>query len=175
VAAVVVLAGFMGSGKTSVGRQAAWLLGWDFVDLDVEVAVAAGKTIPEVFATEGEAVFRRLEREALAAALERAVDCKGIVLALGGGTLGSPEAVEMLRGNGPLIYLEVSAEEAWRRVACSDRPLARDRRSFDELLENRRALYEAAADHVIAADDQPVASIARRVADIAREHTKDLG
>lgn len=175
MAPVIALTGFMGSGKTSVGRQAAWLLGWDFVDLDVEVAVAAGKTIPEMFANEGEVAFRRLECERLRAVLETMADGTGAVLALGGGTLSSPEAVDLLRGAATLIYLEINADEAWRRVARSDRPLARDRRSFVALLENRRALYEAAADHVIAVEDQAVASVARLVADIARKYARDLG
>jgi shikimate kinase len=82
----LVLTGFMGAGKTTVGRQLADRLGWEFVDLDAAIEASAGLTVPEIFATHGEAHFRKLESQALAAALGR----KKIVLALGG---GAPESL----------------------------------------------------------------------------------
>jgi shikimate kinase len=82
----LVLTGFMGAGKTTVGRQLADRLGWEFVDLDAAIEASAGLTVPEIFATHGEAHFRKLESQALAAALGR----KKVVLALGG---GAPESL----------------------------------------------------------------------------------
>jgi shikimate kinase len=82
----LVLTGFMGAGKTTVGRQLADRLSWEFVDLDAAIEASAGLTVPEIFATHGEAHFRKLESQALAAALGR----KKIVLALGG---GAPESL----------------------------------------------------------------------------------
>jgi len=78
----IVLTGFMGAGKTTVGRQLAAELGWEFLDLDTLIEQRTGKTVPAIFAEQGEAAFRRIESIALAVALGR----KGIVLALGGGT-----------------------------------------------------------------------------------------
>ena len=78
----IVLTGFMGAGKTSVGRMLAQSLGWEFLDLDAHLESRAGKTIPELFTQHGEEHFRRLESSALANALRRT----NTVLALGGGT-----------------------------------------------------------------------------------------
>ena len=82
----LVLTGFMGAGKSTVGRLLAERLGWEFLDLDVLVESRSGLTVPEIFATRGEAHFRRLETQELAAALGRG----NIVLALGG---GAPESL----------------------------------------------------------------------------------
>ena len=78
----LVLTGFMGAGKSTIGRLLAARLGWDFLDLDTHLELRAGATIPEIFATHGEARFRRLESTALASALTR----RNTVIALGGGT-----------------------------------------------------------------------------------------
>jgi shikimate kinase len=78
----IALTGFMGAGKTTVGRQLAAALGWEFVDLDTLIEQRTGLTVPAIFAEKGEAAFRHLESTALAAALRR----KKTVLALGGGT-----------------------------------------------------------------------------------------
>jgi shikimate kinase len=78
----IVLTGFMGAGKTTVGRQLAAALGWKFVDLDALIEERTGLTVPAIFAEKGEPAFRRLESVALSVALGR----KNIVLALGGGT-----------------------------------------------------------------------------------------
>ena len=82
----LVLTGFMGAGKSTVGRLLAERLGWEFLDLDVLVESRSGLTVPEIFSTHGEAHFRRLETQELAAALGRG----NIVLALGG---GAPESL----------------------------------------------------------------------------------
>ena len=78
----IVLTGFMGAGKSTIGRLLAARIGWDFLDLDTHLEQRAQSTIPEIFATHGEARFRRLESTALASALT----CRNTVIALGGGT-----------------------------------------------------------------------------------------
>ena len=78
--------------------------------------------------------------------LQRTPGKEGLVLALGGGTVTSREALDCLKGRATVVYLEVDAESAWRRVCRSDRPLARDRQAFAGLLDERRAIYETAAD-----------------------------
>src|SRR5437899_3134876 len=82
----LVLTGFMGAGKSTVGRLLAARLGWNFLDLDAHLEERAGATIPEIFALHGEARFRRLESSALASALNR----RNTVIALGG---GAPESL----------------------------------------------------------------------------------
>ena len=79
----IVLTGFMGSGKTTVGPLVAERLGWTFVDVDDVIVAEAGTTIPEIFRSEGETEFRRRERETI----KKLAQCDGIVLALGGGAI----------------------------------------------------------------------------------------
>ncbi|PYV08725.1 MAG: shikimate kinase [Acidobacteria bacterium] len=139
--AVVYLVGFMGAGKTTVGRRLAELLGCDFVDLDERIEARAGEPIRELFRTRGEAEFRRLERTEL----ERASTLGDAVVALGGGAFCSPENAELVRATGASVYLEASAEVLYARCAPDDsRPLFTTREAMQELLERRRPLYETA-------------------------------
>lgn len=145
----VVLLGFMASGKTAVGAALAARLGWAHVDLDREIERREGRRVAEIFASDGEARFRRLEAEATAGIGGRA----GIVLSPGGGWITRPELLESL-GPGTLsVWLRVSAEEAVRRAGAAPGerpllagpdPLAAARR----LLADREALYARAALHV---------------------------
>src|SRR5512136_2261829 len=102
----IYLVGFMGSGKTSVGRRLAELLGWTFVDLDEEIEKRAGQSIPEIFRLRGEKHFRSLEREEL----ER--ECRGsnTVIALGGGTFCSTENRETITRTGISVWLDAPIE-----------------------------------------------------------------
>lgn len=173
MATVLALAGFMGSGKTSVGRRAADLLGWQFIDLDDRVVLLAGRDIPEIFATEGEDGFRRRECDALRDIMTEDTHVPGRIVALGGGTLTTSEAVACLHEGAVVVYLEVDADEAWPRVQGTARPLARDRESFAALLAERRRTYEHAADHRISVAGRTPAEIAEEVAAIARASTAD--
>jgi len=118
--APIFLVGFMGSGKTTVGRLLAARLGWAFADLDDRVVRAAGMPIPEIFAREGEPAFRRRETDALRlAAAERRV-----VLATGGGAACRDENLALMLGAGQVVALAVSPGEAVRRAGrTSGRPL----------------------------------------------------
>jgi len=164
----------MGSGKTTVGRKAARALGWKFVDLDREVATVAGRSIPEIFSDEGEASFRRHESETLRNILASlsATD-EATVIALGGGTITDPVVVEDLKEQAVVVYLETDATRAWARVASSDRPLAHDRHRFAALLESRRSVYEAVADHVVDTRGTSLRSIVDQVVAIAYEHQEE--
>ena len=173
MAPVLMLVGFMGSGKTDVGRRVARRLDWDFVDLDAAVERRAGRSIPDIFAQEGEATFRRLEVEVLQALLSGEGE-RGRVIALGGGTPTTPQAQHLLgepSGRSRLvIYLEVDPRGAWQRVAGSARPLARSRSDFLDLARRRLPLYEAVADERVSADrparavaDDVVAAAQRRL------------
>jgi shikimate kinase len=138
----VYLAGFMGSGKTTVAHLLADRLGWNFIDLDAEIEAAEHKTIRELFETRGEPEFRRIETEMLRTVMrriERGVPC---VIALGGGAFAQPANAKLLETHGISIWLDCPLETIEGRIGDGDeRPLARDREAFRRLYEERREAY----------------------------------
>jgi shikimate kinase len=114
----IFLTGFMGSGKSSLGRRLAILLGRDFVDTDREIERIAEASIPEIFAARGEEWFRELEREVIAglAALD-----DNVVVALGGGAACREGIVEQLRQMGTVVYLKMSPESLIKRIGQKGR------------------------------------------------------
>jgi shikimate kinase/3-dehydroquinate synthase len=139
----LALAGFMGSGKTTVGRSVAERLGRRFVDLDEAIEASAGAAIADLFASRGEAAFRDLE-ETVASDVLRGGE--PVVVALGGGAVISERTRRDLTARTFTVLLDVDPETAWGRVAGGDRPLARDERAFHALHRDRQPLYEAVAD-----------------------------
>jgi len=136
----VVLIGMRGSGKTTVGRQLARMLGCEHVDLDEVMEKRAGRSIAEIFSADGEAEFRRLESEALGDVLRS----RPGVLSVGGGAVLDPRNVEALRGAGTVVWLRAAAETLWERT-CGDPATARTRPALTELGgldEIRRLLVE---------------------------------
>jgi shikimate kinase len=121
IPSVVVLLGLPGAGKSTVGRILAQRLGYQFIDLDEEIAKTAGTTIAEIFHSKGEEAFRLLERQ-LTYGLS---SVRRSVLAPGGGWIANPGVREALAADALLVWLRVSPEEAVRRVATSGvaRPL----------------------------------------------------
>ena len=116
----LVLVGLMGAGKTSVGRRLAEKLEIPFVDADHEIEVAAGKTIPEIFADHGEDYFREGERRVIARLLENGQQ----VLATGGGAFMNAETREKIKSSGVSLWLKADLEVLLKRVAKrNDRPL----------------------------------------------------
>ena len=109
----VLLVGFMASGKSSVGRELASRLGWDFKDFDTMIAARAGKSVSEIFAEDGEAEFRRLESDVAEELLARS----GSVLAPGGGWPAQPGSWEMVPENTMSVWLQVSPAVAVRRAS----------------------------------------------------------
>ena len=168
MASFLALTGFMGSGKTSVGGRVAALLGWRFVDLDEAFVEAETGGIPDFFATEGEEAFRARECEILEMVLSQGSDVSGLVIALGGGTLESAEAVEMLRQRGGIVFLDVDPGQAWERVEGTPRPLARDNESFRGLLARRRQAYESAADWTLPVETKSVEQLAEEIVQMVR-------
>lgn len=150
----IVLCGFMGSGKSTVGRLLAQQLNRTFVDLDSYIEKTAGQTVREIFSTVQEEGFRRLETAAVAELCSQT----GLVLALGGGTVLKAENVALLKQNGIIFYLKVSAETVLQRLkGDTTRPLllgseAEKMQKVCTLMQQRTPLYTAAADVEICAD-----------------------
>ena len=145
----IYLVGFMGSGKSTVGRRLAEELGWPFVDLDDDIEAAAGRKIADIFTNDGEEAFRDAEH----AALRARVGGPATVVALGGGAFTFARNRELLRGAGTSVWLDCPFELAMRRVAgFAHRPLAKDPVQFRALFEKRVADYSL-ADVRMAADD----------------------
>ncbi len=116
----LVLVGLMGAGKTSVGRRLAEKLEIPFVDADHEIELAAGKTIPEIFADHGEDYFREGERRVITRLLENGKQ----VLATGGGAFMNAETREKIKDHGLSLWLKADLEVLLKRVAKrNDRPL----------------------------------------------------
>jgi shikimate kinase / 3-dehydroquinate synthase len=138
----LALVGFMGAGKTTVGREVARLTGRPFVDLDEELERRHGP-IARIFEERGEPEFRVLEAQLAAEVL--GAD-EPAVVALGGGAVTAEEIRGFLDLRAFTVWLQVSPDEAWARVGSSNRPLARDEGDFRRLHEERQALYEAVAE-----------------------------
>jgi shikimate kinase len=154
---LVCLTGFMGSGKSTVGRLLASQLGWPFIDLDKRITQAADLTIPDIFARMGEPEFRRMEAEHLARIVAEAVETqKPRIVSLGGGTIAQPQNLAHLREQGAvLIWLDCPLEELFTRCAqITDRPLFRDETSFRRLYEERLPTYQS-ADHRVDSSGEP--------------------
>ena len=141
----LALTGFMGAGKTTLGREVALRLRRPFVDLDLEIEQRAGASIEELFARDGEAGFRVAEAAVAASVLDAH---EPAVIALGGGTVLLPETRELLARRALTVLLEVDPATAWRRASEGGRPLALDEQAFHALYVAREPVYEGAADAV---------------------------
>ena len=164
---IVVLTGFMGSGKTTTGRALAALLSWEFVDLDEWIEREQHASIRELFQRSGETTFREIENRALRGVL--AGCSRPTVLALGGGTFAQPNNDATLQRAGlRTVFLEVSTEEMLRRCSGEDetqtvRPLAVDPGRFRELYELRLESYRR-ADITVSAERLMPVELAREIA-----------
>jgi len=139
----IALVGFMGAGKSTLGDVLAERLGRPFIDIDREIE--RDVSIPELFATEGEAGFRVREAKHVLAALERRGPA---VIALGGGAVETEQVRGAVRRHALAVLVEVDVDTAWQRSRGSGRPLARDETQFRNLYERRASLFLEVADAV---------------------------
>jgi shikimate kinase len=166
----IFLTGFMGSGKTTVGKKIARSIGWPFFDCDHEIEKLTRRSIPEIFAHEGERQFRNYELRIIN---ELAGHRQSAVIALGGGALMQSQNLETVKEHGLLIYLKSHPDLIWQRVRLNrNRPLlisgqaVLSKEEFDQkipvLMADREKGYTC-ADIIIDCGHKPAGEIAARI------------
>ena len=169
---MVCLTGFMGSGKSTIGRLLAAQLAWHFSDLDMEIERHTGLQVSQIFEQRGEAVFRDIEHGCLQRVLGRALEQNArVVLALGGGTLAQARNAELLGevklarpGAVSVIWLDCPLEDLLKRCALmGNRPLFRDEASFRKLYLERLPYYRQ-ADWQVETQEEPLRVVGRILA-----------
>ncbi len=159
----VILIGFMGAGKTTVGHLVAARLGFRFVDTDDRIEADAGKSIPEIFADDGEPRFRELE----SAALHDTLRGDEQVISTGGGIILDVENRKAIRAGGYCVWMAVTPETVWERVSGEHhRPLLQNGDppgTIRRLLEDREPLYRETAHLEIRTDHRRPAEIADEI------------
>lgn len=164
----------MGCGKSSVGRRLSELLCCSFIDLDDVIAEREGRSIPEIFATEGEAAFRQMELEALKAVLnsesERHTN-NDIVLALGGGAVTTEACALMVRDKTLCVYLRASVDTLVEHLAgeAAGRPMLANadlRTRIETLMQQRASTYEKTAHVTVDTDGKTIEAIASDIISI---------
>jgi shikimate kinase len=160
----IVLTGFMGTGKTAVGRELSRLLNMKLVDVDTEIEKSRQMTINEIFKQFGELRFREIETEMIRKLSER----KDVIISTGGGAVLRQENVDVLREQGIIVCLMATPETILKRTShSSHRPLLQVEDPFGkikELLDFRRPFYEK-ADITINTDDKTPRQIAEEIID----------
>jgi shikimate kinase len=150
----VFLVGFMGAGKTSVGRALGQRLDWIFEDLDDRIERREGRTVPQIFRDSGESAFRKAEHGALRDLLEESSGSASSarrIIALGGGAFVQKNNASLLKQSRmPIVFLDASVDELWQRCcqqaseAGAQRPLLRSQEQFRKLYQERRKSYAKA-------------------------------
>lgn len=166
-AANLYLVGFMGTGKSTVGRQVARQLDFQFLDSDREIERAQGKPVAKIFAEDGEARFRALEREFI----EHGHPADGCVVACGGGLIVPPDMLDLLRNRGVVICLHAPIEAILQRtLRTTHRPLLRvenPEQRVRELFAQREKIYRRTGTMVLT-DSRPQREIAAHVLRVYR-------
>ena len=160
----IYLVGPMGAGKTTVGRRIAELKGMSFVDSDQEVEKRTGVDISFIFDMEGEAGFRKREREMIAELSEQ----PNTVMATGGGAVVEAATRDLLSARGVVVYLETTLEQQLARTRkTNNRPILAGSEDVEatltRLMEERDPLYRSIADVVVATGDQQARRLAREI------------
>ena len=154
----IVLIGMMGCGKSTVGRLLARALGLTFVDTDQYIEEAEGRSIPDIFAGDGEGYFRDLEQRAAGELALR----RGLVVACGGGLPIRSASIAALKGSGQVVFLRRDPGEIFDNVSMGGRPLGQQgRAAFLERYARRMPVYLKWADHVVDVEPTPAETVQR--------------
>ena len=161
----IFLVGFMGAGKTTVGRALAKELGYEFIDLDDVIAARIGKTVQQIFLELGEPEFRRLETEAI----RSCSDLARTVVALGGGAYVSALNRDLLREVGKTVWLDCPLEVCLGRIRGDrSRPLLGDEDAMKTLIDHRRESYSQ-ADYAIDSAELTPEQLAKEIMQLLRD------
>jgi len=167
----IYLVGFMGTGKTTVGRELAAKKKWQFADIDDLIELREKSLIRDIFSKKGEPYFRKVERQVLKGASGE----KNFVFSCGGGIVIDPENIKIMKKTGKVICLAARPEVILKRTAsCCDRPLlnVKDPKKQIKLLLNMRAPYYARADKVIDTSKLSVKQVVARIIRITSRPAK---
>ena len=163
MSANLFLIGFMGAGKSTVAAKLNQMTGKKLIEMDETIVLNQGMSINEIFEKYGEARFREIESE-LVKKISSEGDC---IVSCGGGVVIKPENVEEMKKNGKIVFLSATPETIFERVRYStDRPILNGHMNVEYiagLMEKRRALYEAAADVMIATDNKDADEICNEI------------
>ena len=170
---IVSLSGFMGCGKSTVGRDLLELLpGFELIDLDEFIENGDGRSVAEIFREDGEAAFREMEADAVECLLDvYGTTGRDLILSLGGGTLTNPEVAAEIRNRTENFYLRATVETLVENLqgASEGRPMLDGGKLEDrvkDLMSRRSAVYEATASRIIDTDGRDCSDVAREIADI---------
>ena len=158
----IYLCGFMATGKSSVGKRLASLLGYDFLDMDAVIEKEEGMSIPQIFSSRGEPEFRALE----SSLVRRLAAQRGKVVATGGGTIANPQNLETLKSSGTVITLTADPETVLLRVGSGEsRPMLKGGNKLEriETLMKERAHAYAQADLTVDTSSININQVARRI------------
>jgi len=155
----IIISGFMGAGKTVVTKKLNELYGYSFVDLDQEIEKKEKLKINEIFSTEGEKYFRRVESDILSDVLDSDVE----VVALGGGTLNNTFLLDLVLSYRNCFYLKTKFETLWKRISKTDRPLVKEGHDRTLDLFNFREKYYNLLHHTIITDESSIKEIAEEI------------
>ncbi len=170
----ILLVGMMGAGKTTTGRLLAKHLGWRYRDSDADVEAETGLTVPELFARDGEAAFRKAEADVLSAAC---ADPSPSVVSVAGGAVLSPDTRRRIAASGTVVWLRARPETLAARVGDgAGRPLldGDPAAALTKLNDVRAPLYAEVADIVIDVDDLAPDEVARRILAAVAEDAADV-
>lgn len=171
----IYLVGPMGSGKTTIGRRTAKLLGLEFIDCDTELEARTGASVNLIFDIEGEEGFRERESRLLDEIGKRG----GCVVATGGGSVLRDRNRELMKGTGLVVYLQTSVAQQLKRLRLDkQRPLLRteDREQrLNAMAEARNPVYESLADIVFPGQSRSVPQAAQRLSDAIRAYWAESG
>ncbi len=141
----IVLCGFMGSGKSTVGKALCEKLGWELIDTDEFIEAQENMSIPQIFSQKGETAFRDMEHHAAKLLANK----KNCIISTGGQLMTVERNAELYRGNKSLVvYLDLEFSECYDRIKNSDRPLVvkNTAQQLEEIFNHRSSLYQKAAD-----------------------------
>ncbi len=159
----IILCGFMGCGKSTIGKSLAKKLNYNFIDSDEYIERVQNASITEIFNKFNEETFRKLETEAIKEIIKK----DNCIISLGGGAVLNPENVKIIKSNGNIFFLNISAQEVYKRLDNdTSRPLLQTKDKFitiSTLLQQRLPIYNSVSDYKIDVDGKNVDQIVKEI------------